>query len=261
MERKEAILSAILILCVMILFGCALTWEEEPQRLPEKDEVTGSVVWKATSTPTEQASFTPTCTIAPTATSTPEPTATSKPTATNTPKPTATNTPTPKVKVGSGVPGTYTTEANGTHFWKPWAWYTAITATDSPQWRLQRIAKTDENGLRYVTDPNGVKRFCIAMEPTWAGGTSHDIGRCVDLFMQDGSIIHCVLADTKRIERSLNGEGKYGRKGELAEFLCDGNLLNAAVKTSGTVSSLGGAFAQEAIEVWVYDLFITGFGG
>ena len=112
-----------------------------------------------------------------------------------------------------------------------------------------------------MTDQEGVKRYCIALEPYWAGGTSKDIGRCVDLFMQDGSIIHCVLADTKRIERSQNGEGKYGRKGELAEFLCDGNKLNAAVKTSGTVSSLGGAFAQEAIEVWVHDSFIAGFGG
>lgn len=159
--------------------------------------------------PSEHASFTPTCTIAPTdgicieiidgiPTATlnytqETPTPTQKPQEfmpTATPEPTATNTvaPTPVTRTTyqSGVPGTYAVE-HGAHSWKPWANYHAITATDSPQYKLQRIAQTDENGLRYIIDADGVKRFCVAMPVAWCGGTSKDIGRLFDVVMQNGS--------------------------------------------------------------------------
>ena len=258
MSRKEGFLTAIGLLLVIILFGWVLTTEEEPaERLPETDEITGSIVWKATSTPTT------TCTTAPTATGTPEPTATQEPTAT--PEPTATNTPAAVIKRKAGyhpgVPGTYLAEANGTHRFKPWTGYRAYTLKSSPQYRLQQIAYSDENGLRMVADPEGCERYCIALGTTWAGGTPNDIGRCVNIYMQDGSILRCVLADVKKVEDTLDCEGLYGLNGDLIEFIVDREKLAASVKRSGTVSSLGGAFAGEGIEVDVLDLYIDGFGG
>lgn len=265
MKRKKKDFSKIMAPAVLIAVAVAFAWAlkdgDEPQRQPEPDMETGRIEWASPA-----AAQTSTPTTAPTATN--KPTPTPEPTATNTPTPapTATNTPTPAptrktVALERGKPGNYKTPADGTHRWKPWAWYTAITATDSPQWRLQQIAKTDENGLRIVKDPNGVERFCIAMEPAWAGGTSKDIGRCVDLVMESGAVLHCVLADTKKVENSKDRAGVYGKHGELAEFLVDGTKLNPAAKRSGTVSSIGGAFSEEATEVRVFDFFIDGFGG
>lgn len=187
------------------------------------------------------------------------PTPTPKPeefTPTATPEPTATNTvaPTPVTRTTyqSGVPGTYAVE-HGAHSWKPWANYHAITATDSPQYKLQRIAQTDENGLRYIIDADGVKRFCVAMPVAWCGGTSKDIGRLFDVVMSNGSVLHCILGDTKKIEHSQKGEGRFGRKGELMEFQVDEVRLHPGARTSGTISSIGGAFEGEADFVIVYD--------
>lgn len=167
-----------------------------------------------------------------------------------------TPTPTPQewrpVDITAGVPGTYAVEHGG-HTWKPWANYHAITATDSPQYKLQRIAQTDENGLRYIIDADGVKRFCVAMPVAWCGGTSKDIGRLFDVVMSNGSVLNCILGDTKKVEHSQKGEGRFGRKGELMEFQVDEVRLHPGARRSGTISSIGGAFEGEADFVIVYD--------
>lgn len=225
----------------------------------------------------ERASFSKTCTNTPTptkaprttatptftATPSPEPTATStpKPTKTPTPKPTKTSTPKPtKTPKQSGTVGTKTVPSGG-HDWKPYARHTAITAKSSPQYRLQQIAKTDSNGLRYVYDPNGVKRYCVALPIYWAGGTLADIGRCFDVTMQNGAVLHCCLGDLKKPEHSQNGEGKFGSRGELLEFQVDQNKLPDIVRKCGDISRLGGDFEGEAATISVLDLFIDGFGG
>ena len=213
--------------------------------------------------PTEHASSAETCTNTPTVTPTPEPTETptQAPTATNTPvptkkptntpKPTKTPTATPKVTASSVKAGTYTIPTGG-HDWKPYARYTAITAKSSPQYKLQKIAKTDSNGLRYVT-VDGVKRYCVALPVHWAGGTLADIGRCFDVVMENGATIFCVLGDVKKIEHSQNGEGKFGSNGELLEFQVDMQKLPDAVRNSGDISRFGGAFEGEAVKIIVYD--------
>ena len=196
---------------------------------------------KPTPTPTETPSYVPT------ATGTPIPT--KKPT--NTPKPTKAPSVTPKT-VQKGKAGTYTVERGG-HDWKPYARYQAITAKNSQQYKLQKIAKTDKNGLRYVTDADGVKRFCVALGIAWAGGQPEDIGRCLDVVMANGSTLHCVLGDVKKLKHSQDGAGRFGSNGELLEFQVDMEKLPAAVRNSGDVSKLGGAFSGEAVKIIVYD--------
>ena len=224
--------------------------------------------------PSERASFTPTCTIAPTdgicieiidgiptatlvyAQDTPTPTVTPEeflPTAT--PAPTATeavaSTIEAKTTYQRGVPGIYSVPQGG-HSWKPWANYHAITALDSPQYRLQQIAKTDENGLRYIIDNEGVKRICVAMPVAWCGGTSYDIGRLFDVYMANGSVLTCILGDTKKIENSQNKQGMFGKHGELMEFQVDEVALHPGARKSGTISSIGGAYEGEAVKIVVY---------
>lgn len=216
-----------------------------------------------TSTPT----FTPTLEPTPTPTLTPTfvPTNTPTPTISPTPKPTKKPTPcpsaTPKVN-HSGFPREMKVPRGG-HNWKPWAHHTAVNLKSSPQYRMQKnYAKTDpSNGLRYCIDPYGEKRYCVALNDYWCGGSSSDIGRCFDVVMANGATIKCCLGDTKRTEKSQNGEGKFGSKGELLEFQAEEKVLKKYLGKAGDISNLGGAFVGEAVKIIAYDYFIPGFGG
>ena len=206
---------------------------------------------------------TPTPTIAPTNTPTMPPTPTERPQE-RISTPTPTNTPTPKktasiVPYPTGYPHTRNVENPDAHTWKPYARYWKITKKNSVEYRLQQIAHAASNGLRVVTDPNGVERYCIALEPMWAGGQSVDIGRCIDIKMANGAVLHCVLADCKRTENSYNQEGWYGNHGELIEFIVDETKLPDGVH--GDISNVSKEFAGGITSVTVLDLYIDGFGG
>ncbi|MBO7452659.1 MAG: hypothetical protein J6U54_20210 [Clostridiales bacterium] len=225
----------------------------------------------STVTPTDTVSVTPTATVTlsplptPTDIPTPSPTNTPKPTKTPTPKPTKTPTPKPSdstkiVPYPTGKVGTqYTDDKNG-HTWKPLARYQAITNKNSIEYKLMKQEKTDSNGLRYLVDPNGVKRYCIALEPQWAGGQSVDIGRCIDIQMTNGAVLHCVLCDCKRHEKSWNKEGRYGSKGELIEFIVDLDKVSKQVRAHGDASYVSKEFEGGVISITVLDLYIAGYG-
>lgn len=224
-------------------------YDEEPYYLTTPTEVVKGEMW---TTPTYVPN-TPTPTVTPQkATEAPSPTE-----VVNSPTPTVAPTNTP-IPVAQGVVGEKYCEVNGMHGWKPWAWYTAITVVNSPQYRLQQIAKTDSYGVRMARDPNGEWRYCVALPVYWAGGTSKDIGRCVDIYMENGAVLKCVLGDTKKVEHSLRGEGKYGRKGEVIEVQVDGNKLPDIVKQMGNASYLGDSWRGEVTKIVVLDMFIGG---
>ena len=215
-----------------------------------------------TPTFTPEPTATPTPTFVPTNTPTPKPTNTPKPTKTPTPKPTKTPTPRPTQKVAKSTYPCEKTVPRGGHSWKPWAHHTAVNLKTSPQYRMQKnYAKTDpSNGLRYCIDPYGEKRYCVALNDYWCGGDSSDIGRCFDVVMANGATIKCCLGDTKRTEKSQNGEGKFGSKGELLEFQAEETVLKKYLGKAGDISNLGGAFVGEAVKIIAYDYFIEGFG-
>jgi hypothetical protein len=278
MSRKDGVLSAIGLAFVILLFLGFFRFEaEHPEQAAaaeEEDTQTGRIVWAHTPTATDTPTPAPTATETPTptkgpktsatptftATPSPEPTNTPTPKPTKTPTPKPTKTPTPAGEKKTTAAGTKKVERGG-HDWKPYARHTAITAKSSPQYALQKKAKTDDNGLRYVYDPEGVKRYCVALPVYWAGGTLEDIGRCFDVVMENGAILHCCLGDLKKREHSQNGAGKFGAHGELLEFQVDQSKLPDIVRKCGDISRLGGAFEGEAVEIRVFDLFIEGFGG
>lgn len=277
MSRKDGILGAIGLVFVIALFMGFFRYEathpEQAAAAEEEDTETGRIIWAQTPTATDTPKPTRTPIPEPTATNTPESTSTPtpEPTATNTPtpKPTpkATNTPTPAPILNTdadgykpGIVGTKKVPQGG-HAWKPYARHTAITKKSSPQYRLQQKAKTDSNGLRYVYDSDGVKRYCVALPVYWAGGTFEDIGRCFDVVMENGAVLHCCLGDIKKQEHSQDGAGRFGSHGELLEFQVDQNKIPDIVRKSGDISRLGGAFEGEAVSITAFDAFIPGFGG
>ena len=225
-------------------------YDEEPYYLTTPTEVVKGEMW---TTPTYVPN-TPT----PAVTHTQAPTATLTPTPTNSPTPTPKPTESPR-SASERVIGERYCEVNGTHGWKPLAWYTAVNDRSAPQWRLQQIAKTAENGVRVVQDPNGEWRYCVALPVYWAGGTHYDIGGCMDIYMANGAVLKCVLGDTKRVKKSVNGEGKYGiGHNEVIEVQCDLSKMNPIVPQMGDASYIGEEWVGDVYKIVVLDMFIEG---
>lgn len=197
--------------------------------------------------------------IIPTITPNPEPTKAP----TQVPKPTV--TPMPKKNNGTvayptGAAGIQYTDNKNGHTFKPYTHYTAYTAKNSQQYKLQQIARTADNSIRVVTDPNGVDRYCVALGTHWAGGMPVDIGRCVDVQMTNGAVLHCVLGDVKRIEDTKNKGGYYGEtNNDVLEFIVGSPIL-PAIKTSGNCSNAGEEFKGGITSITVLNLYIEGFG-
>lgn len=261
MSRKDKILTGIEIIAALavVLFLFSKVEEPTPKRAedpdktgriywadPDAPEVTAAITNTPTPRPTERASLTKTCTLAPTPTATPE--QTKEPT--STPEPTTTPEPTPK-QAGKG------------HTFKPYTRYTAYNLKSSQQYKLQKAAWTEKRtGIRIVTDPNGVDRYCVALGTAWAGGQPKHIGRCIDVYMENGAVLHCVLADVKRQEDTVDGANLYGKtNNDVLEFIVDGQKISQAVKTTGNVSNAGPEFVGGVERIEVFDLWIEGFGG
>lgn len=246
MSRKDKILTGIEIIAALavVLFLFSKVEEPTPKRAEDPDDKTGRIYWADPDAPDVTAAITNT--------PTPRPTATPKPTQapTSTPEPTTTPEPTPK-QAGKG------------HTFKPYTRYTAYNLKSSQQYKLQKAAWTEKRtGIRIVTDPNGVDRYCVALGTAWAGGQPKHIGRCLDVYMENGAVLHCVLADVKRQEDTVDGANLYGKtNNDVLEFIVDGQKISQAVKTTGNVSNAGPEFVGGVERIEVFDLWIEGFGG
>lgn len=235
---------------------------EEPVKIVFEDGVPTAVAFTATptdipATPTPVPTFTPT-EIPPTPTEKPvERTSTPKPT--NTPTSSATSVSRQNTAYPTGCPRTVYCDPG--HEWKPYARHTAIKNKSSVQYKLLQLERTSENGLRVVTDPYGIDRYCIALAPQWAGGTGKDIGRCIDVYMKNGAVLHCVLADVKKPEHTQGKEGFYGSRGEVTEWIAEQDRLPEIVRKSGDVSRIGKDWEGDTEKIVVLEYFITGFGG
>lgn len=198
----------------------------------------------------------PTVTLTPTFTPSPEPTPTPVPTFT--PTPTSSPTPTPIPSVEKDVePG---------HEFKPYTGFWAYDAKGTAQHSLQMVARSDERtGIRIVTDPLGVDRFCVALGAAWAGGHPEHIGRCVDVVMINGAVLPCVLADVKQQEHTKGRKNRYGHiNNDVLEFIVEEKYLPAKVNVlkggNGDMSKVGPEFEGGVSKMIVYDLWIENFG-
>lgn len=199
-----------------------------------------------TTTPTETPTPLPTCTPTPTQIPT---LPTHCPTNTPTPTPEPTQTPSPKVVDTKG------------HSFKPFTFYTSYNVKDSAQWKLQQICTTAENGIRIVVDKNGEARYCVALGTYWAGAHPEHIGRCLDVYMQNGAVLKCVLGDVKRQKDTKNGQNKYGAgNNDVLEFIVDYAKLSVAAREYYNCSKIGPEFEGEVDKMVVYDEWIEGFG-
>ena len=252
MTKKDLIFTVLEVLAVFAVVVWLLTGIQEPTptEAEDPDDKTGRIFWRDPDAPDVTAAITNTPTPRPTKQATATKAATPTPTPEPTQAPTATAGPTPK-QVESG------------HTFKPYTSYTAYNLKSSQQYKLQKAAWTEKRtGIRIVTDPNGVDRYCVALGTAWAGGQPKHIGRCIDVYMENGAVLHCVLADVKRKEDTKDNANRYGRiNNDILEFIVDTSKVPKIVITTGNVSNAGPEFTGGVKNMVVFDLWIEGFGG
>lgn len=118
-----------------------------------------------------------------------------------------------------------------------------ITDKSSPQYKLQSLAYTDTNGVRAV---NG--RYCIALGSYY----THNVGQYVDLVLQNGEVIPCIIGDCKR-NRDTTSNHSVGVDGSVAEFVVETSKLSKSTKTSGDVGDASDGWKSNVSSMIVYN--------
>lgn len=122
--------------------------------------------------------------------------------------------------------------------------YTAITSRNSAQWKLQQIAYTGTHGIRQI---NG--RYCIAVGSAYTS----KIGQYIDLVLENGAVIPCILADQKA-DKDTNSENTITEHdGSLVEFVVSSSNLSRSVRKMGDISYAQDDWNSMITQVIVYD--------
>ena len=230
----EILLVVVAVILVLRFFGTVKQDEQKPTQIPTQTPSPTQIPTIPTHCPTNTPTFTPTPSPSPT--------------------PTPTPIPSERKEVGRG------------HTFKPYTRHFVYDVKGTAQCKLQSVAYTDERtGIRVVDDPLGEPRYCVALGTYWCGGHPQHIGRCVDVYMVNGSVLKCVLADVKRQEDTKNRANRYGEiNNDVLEFIVDGNKLpkniNLLTGGNGNMSRAGKEFEGDAAYMIVYDMWIEGFG-
>jgi len=119
----------------------------------------------------------------------------------------------------------------------------AITRKTSLQWKLQHnYASTNSNGIRVV---NG--RYCIAMGSYY----THDIGRYVDVVLENGKVLECIVGDAKQ-DRHTSNNHSIGLDGGVVEFVVDTKSLPVLARRMGDVSYISDDWKSNVVEIRIY---------
>ena len=132
---------------------------------------------------------------------------------------------------------------------KSWMSYKAITNKSSKQYKLQQIASTGYAGIRTVNN-----RYCVAI------GTAFDasIGTYIDLILEDGFVIPCIVADIKSPKHTdannvFTITGKTKKTICCTEFVIDPDKLNLDAMESGNISDCNELWTECVRAIVVYD--------
>lgn len=131
---------------------------------------------------------------------------------------------------------------NGKKTYEP---YTTITSVNSWQYKLQQKAYTNEDGFRMI---NG--RYMIAT----GSGVSHDIGRYIDIVLENGTVIPCVIGDAKDDARTDQEFHIMTKKSHcVSEFLVDTSVMNPDLQLSGNMSNYREEWNSKVVKFILYD--------
>ena len=120
--------------------------------------------------------------------------------------------------------------------------YKCITNRSSKQYKFQQKCYTGNYGIRMKDG-----RYCIAVGSYY----TTKIGKKIDLVMENGAIIKCILADCKA-NAHTDSTNRQNPNGSIAEFIVDMNSLNRTAKRMGDVSYCSEKFKGEIKKIRVY---------
>lgn len=120
--------------------------------------------------------------------------------------------------------------------------YKAITNTSSKQYKLQQKAYTGKYGIRQVKG-----RFCIAVGSYY----TTTIGTYIDLILENGTVIPCILADCKADEHT-DGNNILTYDGSLAEFVVDTDSLVYDAKYTGDIHNACKKWQSDIVKIKIY---------
>ena len=116
------------------------------------------------------------------------------------------------------------------HSFKSYTNYKLLNS-NSPQGRLQKLAYSDENGLRKVGD-----YYCVALGSYY--GTT--IGDCYIVTLSSGNQFKITLCDAKADEHTDTLHQYTAVNGCITEFYVDYSCFNSKAKSAGNISVLPG---------------------
>lgn len=123
--------------------------------------------------------------------------------------------------------------------------YKSITSKSSPQYKLQnKYAVTGKYGIRTV---NG--RYCIALGSAF----TKKIGQYVDLILKNGTVIPCILADSKADIHTDSSNMITKHNGCVSEFVVNTKSLNKNAKRDGDISSCTKKWDSPVAKIRVYN--------
>lgn len=126
---------------------------------------------------------------------------------------------------------------------KSWMGYLAITNTASRQYKLQHSkAYTGKYGIRQVKG-----RYCIALGSYY----TTTIGRYVDIILNNGTVIPCIIADCKA-DRDTDSLNRMHPDGSLVEFVVDSSALATMIRRMGDVSYACKSWGSRVSKVKIY---------
>ncbi len=126
--------------------------------------------------------------------------------------------------------------------------YRTITDTTSKQYELQSQADTNWCGMRMIDE-----KYCIAVGSYY----STTVGQAVDIIMQNGNVIHCIVADLKQ-DIHTDVTNRQNPNGSVVEFLVDTDMLHRSIQKMGDISYFDtvwevNLFAGEINTIRVYE--------
>lgn len=137
--------------------------------------------------------------------------------------------------------------SEGRSSWKSWMPHTkasggSIFCHSSDQYALQQRAATGKYGIRTVDG-----RYCIAVGSAYA----NKIGTKIDVVMQSGRILNCILGDQKADRDTDAGNRYHVSDGSYVEFVVDRNAIDSRAKNAGNfdaIDEFSGPIAEIRVE-------------
>lgn len=120
--------------------------------------------------------------------------------------------------------------------------FRSITNKTSKQYKLQENAYTGNYGIRMVGS-----RYCIAVGSAY----TTEIGTYIDLLLENGTVIPCILADCKA-DVDTDNNNILTKDGSLAEFVVDDSKIDKTVMLKGDISFTCGEWDSPVIGIKIY---------